>query len=200
MQCIEPCRLPPTPSPPGKRLSCIQRLLGWEGWGGGKAAGSPVPGRANLGLVGQHYKYLLLRDSVTQPRSRKGKRCPRASPLPPGWLRGTAGSPGVPPSPGSRPGHWGAERRSGWQSGGRIVRASAGSISATSTEKGQCQSHESPIWSRPRPFFPPHCYLHKHSTSKTTSSRAAKPLQGTPPPTPTHIFTRPRRTRAFCTP
>lgn len=81
MQPVEPCRLPPTQTPPGKRLSCIQRLLGWWGGGGGAAAAaSPVPGRANLGLVEQHYKYLLLRDSVTQPRSRKGKRCPHASP------------------------------------------------------------------------------------------------------------------------
>lgn len=66
-------RVPPTPAPPGKRLSCIQRLLD-----GGEAAASPVPGRANLGLVEQGYKYLPLRDPVMQPRSRKGKRCPPA--------------------------------------------------------------------------------------------------------------------------
>lgn len=162
----------PPPAPPGKRLSCIQRLLD-----GGAAAASPVPGRANLGLVEQRYKYLPLRDPVTQPRSRKGSAALLQG-SEPRCLRGSALPPGVPPCPGSRPGHWGAEPRGGWHSGGWIMRASTGDISATSTESGKCQLQGSP----PPAPRPPPALLYKHNVPKPTLYSTTNAPHETPMP------------------
>lgn len=191
---------PTQPSPAGE---AAQLHPDAPGCGGGSC--HPVPGCANLRLVEQYYKYVLLRDLVTQPRSRKGMRCHGASPPQPRCLHSTARSARVSPSPGSRGGHWAAEQGGGGQSSGWIVQASAGDISATSTERGQCQLHESHFCPLQPPFFfrtATATFLHKHSSPKTTSYRAAKPLQRHPyahthihpPPPPRHATHWP-----FCT-
>lgn len=146
---------PTQPSPAGETAQ-----LHPDAPGCGGSSCRPVPGCANLRLVEQYYKYVLLRDLVTQPRSRKGKRCPGASPPQPRCLRSAARSARVSPSPGSQGGHWAAEQGGGWQSSGWIVQASAGDISATSTERGQCQPHESHFCPLQPPFFFPHCHPH----------------------------------------
>lgn len=142
MQPVQPCGLPPTPAPPGKRLSCIQRLLD-----GGAAAASPVPGRANLGLVEQCYKYLPLRDPVTQPRSRKGKRCPPAA------LRASVPAKHSPESPHVLVHGQGTGVQSP-EVAGTAVGRSCGKAQATFLPPGQsgkCQLHASPIC--PQPSF-----------------------------------------------
>lgn len=145
-------RVPPTPAPPGKRLSCIQRLLD-----GGEAAASPVPGRANLGLVEQGYKYLPLRDPVMQPRSRKGKRCP------PAGLRASVPAQRSPVAP-SPLMSWFMARAPGVQSpevAGAAVGGSCGQAQAAFLPPAQKVANASPTDPSSAPQ-PPQTLLYKH--------------------------------------
>lgn len=144
----------------------------------GAAAASPVPGRANLGLVEQCYKYLPLQDPVTQPSY--GEALPSCRS--PSLGACAAQPPGVPPCPASWPGHWAAGPRGGWHSSVRIVWARTGGISATSTE-----------WQMPAPQIPhllpnhSQALLNKHNTPKPSSYSTTNALHETP--TPTYTFT-----------
>lgn len=144
----------------------------------GAAAASPVPGRANRGLVEQSYKYLPLRDPVTQPRSCKGKRCPPA---------GLGAS--VPAQPLESPHVLVHGQGTGVQSSevtGTAVCGSCGQAQAAFLPRAQREASAGPI-DPPSTPQPPPALLYKHNPAKSTSYSTTNALHETP--TPTYTFT-----------
>lgn len=152
MQPVQPCGFHP-PQPRRGNGSAASRGF----WMGGEAAASPVPGRANLGLVEQCYKYLPLRDPVMQPRSRKGKRCP------PAGLRASVPAQRSPVAP-SPLMSWFMARAPGVQSpevAGAAVGGSCGQAQAAFLPPAQKVANASPTDPSSAPQ-PPQTLLYKH--------------------------------------
>ncbi|XP_039569685.1 uncharacterized protein LOC120504339 [Passer montanus] len=173
MQPVQPRGLPPTPAPPGKRLSCIQRLLD-----GGQQL--PAPFQA-VQTPGQWSSAINISPCETRSRSRDGvrgrKRCPPA---------GLRASEPAQPSPAARspPMSW----LSWFMARAPACRAQRWLAQRCADHVGRhrwhfCHQHRE--WQMPAPRIPqlPPILLCKHDTPKPTLNSTASALHETPTPT-----------------